>query len=413
MIGRRRWGFRARLAALIAGVFIAGGIVLLGVQYLLVKQLFAQGISSVTTGCVASDVELTPVEGGHSGTVDEAVASLCARQTAADGTVAFEGGGAGAFIVEQTTQLSEEVLSGLLIWSLLVLAVFAGVAVLAAWWLSRRSLGRIAQITAATKDITRDDLHRRLDLTGPDDEVKELGDTIDGMLDRLDDAFTRQERFIAGASHELRTPLTTTRTALEIPLAQGRVPSELEADVRVALAANERSERLIAALLTLARSNHDGAVRSSAGPVDLTQLAAEICRGHESDAEERRIQLSRIGREPVPVAADRALLAIAVSNLVDNAIRHGREGGGLTVCTGSDARSAWIEIDNDGPEITAAELARVIEPFNRGADSRLAGGGIGLGLTLVETIARSQRGRLLLSPREGGGVIARLAFPLR
>lgn len=411
MIGRRRWGFRARLAALIAGVFITGGVVLLGVQYLLVKQLFAQGISAVTTGCVAGELELTQVGGAHSGTVNDALATFCELQAAEHGEVAF-GGGAAAVVIEQTTHLSEEVLSGLLIWSLLVLAVFAALAVLAAWWLSKRSLGRIAQITSAAKDITRDDLHRRLELSGPDDEVKELGDTIDGMLDRLDDAFTRQERFIAGASHELRTPLTTTRTALEIPLAQGRVPSGLEPDVRLALAANERSERLIAALLTLARSEHDGAAGSSADVVDLSELVAEICREHEAEAEERRAHMSLALQRPMHVAADRALLEIAVSNLLENAIRHGPEGGSLTVRTARAAETAWIEIDNDGAEITAAEATRLVEPFNRGAGSRLAGGGTGLGLTLVETIARSQQGTLTLSPRRSGGLTARLTLPL-
>src|SRR5699024_6346004 len=119
--------------------------------------------------------------------------------------------------------LSQEVLSGLLLWSVVILLAFTAVAVVLAVWLSRRSFVRIGQITATTQRITRDDLHQRLALSGPADEIKELADTIDTMLDRLEASFIQQERFITNASHELRTPLTTTRTALEIPLTQGQV----------------------------------------------------------------------------------------------------------------------------------------------------------------------------------------------
>lgn len=394
MSGTRRWGFRARLTALIAGVFIFGGAVLLTVQYVLVQGLLASGIRTIT-GCV--DGETSGIEIG-TGAPGSAVDLGC------------ENGDSGfAVAIEQAGHLSDDVLSGLLLWSVVVLVVFAGLAVLAAWWLSRRSLGRIARITETTREITRDDLHRRLELPGPADEVKELGDTIDGMLDRLDDAFTRQERFVAAASHELRTPLTTTRTALEIPLEQGRFPAEVEPDVRRALAANERSERLIAALLTLARAGHAPA---PAGAADLATLARDAVERHRAEADERGVTVVVDGVS-APVAADETLAGIAVGNLVENAIRHNRVGGAVRVAVTADARGVELAIENDGPQLTAVEAARLVEPFHRGEQTRLAGPGSGLGLTLADAVARSLGATLVLSPRDGGGLVARLAFPSR
>ncbi|WP_159502182.1 ATP-binding protein [Microbacterium sp. 18062] len=410
MTARRRWGFRARLAALIAGVFITGGVVLLGVQYLLVQQLFAQGISTITTGCFS-----TTDQSGHSSVSDDQLAETCTIGTGSgdDISVTGTGGGVGSVVVQQTTELSQEVLSGLLIWSVIILLVFAGLAVLAARWLSARSLDRISGITATTREITRDDLHRRLSLPGPDDEIKELGDTIDGMLDRLDEAFTRQDRFITGASHELRTPLTTTRTLLEIPLTQGRVPAELEPAVRGALAANARSERLIAALLALARVRHRDGALPLAPEADLSAVAAAALDGHERDIAARSLRLIAPVAAPAVAAAEPELVRIAVGNLVDNAVRHNRDGGELTVHAGTDERGAWIEVSNSGRDLTGTDLSALTEPFHRGEDSRLAGDGLGLGLALVETIARSQGGTLVLTPRDGDGLRARLSFPRR
>lgn len=401
----KRWGFRARLAALIASVFISGGVVLLGVQYLLVQQLFAQGISTITTGCFSA------TQNGNSPTPDDDLGDTCTIGTS-DGNIDFTGtnGSTGSFVIEQTNALSDEVLSGLLMWSIVVLAGFAALAVIAAWWLSKRSLGRIARITATTRDITRDELHRRLDLPGPDDEIKELGDTIDGMLDRLDDAFTRQDRFISGASHELRTPLTTTRTLLEIPLTQGRVPDDLEPAVRGALAANERSEQLIAALLTLARVRRQDASNPVIHTADLTAITIGVLTEHEQEITARSLTVTAPLPGPVLVAGDPELVRIAVDNLIANSIRHNRDNGTIHITAGTTGTLAQLVIANDGREFDAAEVARLTEPFHRGEHTRLAGPGTGLGLTLADTIARTIGGRLALSPRPQGGITATLTL---
>ncbi|MFT4136960.1 sensor histidine kinase [Microbacterium sp.] len=384
-----RWGFRARLTALIALVFVLGGGVLLMVQYLLVQQLFSSQLETIVGSCEVDDSGATSC--GGTGTTT--------TTSGPDGIVDI--------VWAQSMQLSHDVLSGLVVWSLVVLAVFAVVAVIAARWLAGRSLGRIARITGTTREITRDDLHRRLDLAGPDDEIKELGDTIDGMLDRLDDAFTRQERFVAGASHELRTPLTTTRAALEIPLAQGRVPADLEPDVRRALAATARSEQLIAALLGVARASQD----PQTAPVELAGLARAAIARVDEEALGRGIRVDGHALMSAVAAADETLAAVAIGNLVDNAVRHGRPGGAVSVASGVDGQGAWVEVSGDGPVLTAAETARLPEPFHRGDRSRLAGGGSGLGLTLVETIVRHHRGALALTPRSGGGLVARVTLP--
>ncbi|TRW44401.1 sensor histidine kinase [Georgenia yuyongxinii] len=391
----RRWGFRARLTALIAAAFILGGTALLAVQYLVVQRLIEADVRTI------AEIRFEPLEGCVRGVCKGPVphASDDEAQMAAT--------------FEYTSELSDGVASDLLVWSVVVLAIFAVVAVVAAGWLSRRSLGRIAQITTATREINRDALHRRLALPGPQDEIKELGDTIDGMLDRLDDAFTRQERFVQSASHELRTPLTTTRAALEIPLAQGRVPADLEPEVRVALAANARSERLIAALLSVARSAERGrgVARATVLTADLAGLVADKLSQVRHDATARGIRIAAPPPRQLLAAADPELLEIALGNLVENGIGHNYDGGELTIRVGSDEDVVWVELENSGRRISNAEAARLTEPFNRGGESRLAGGGVGLGLTIVDTIARDQGGSVSLAPRPGGGLLTRLALP--
>lgn len=321
-----------------------------------------------------------------------------------------------------TTQVSDEVLHSLLVWSLAMLAGFGLLAVLAAWWLSKRSLGRIAQITTAANEITQNDLHKRLALDGPDDEIKVLGDTIDAMLDRIQDAFTRQERFIAGASHELRTPLTTTRTLLEIPLNQGRIPKDSQPQIQGALRANARSERLITALLTLARSRSRrgelNAVTPTADvePTDLTELTSDLLDVRLSAAQEAEVEFERLPAtgEHVIAAADHGLLELAVGNLLDNAIAHNRPGGRAGVRVVRDPfepGKAVVEVWNDGADLTAVDLEALKEPFHRGTQSRLAGAGLGLGLALVETVAETLGGNLTLLAREPGGLLARLSVP--
>jgi signal transduction histidine kinase len=401
---KRRWSFRTRLTALIAAVFVTGGVALLSVQYFLVQGLFDTAISGVVS-CVTDNSGITVVAG------DGIDTDQCRAITEATGaTENSENPSAASVVIEQTTQLSQDVLSGLLVWSVVTLLIFAVVAVAAASWLSGRSFARIGQITDTTKRITRHDLHQRLDLPGPSDEIKELGDTIDTMLDGLEASFTQQERFITNASHELRTPLTTIRAALEIPLEQGRVPEHLEPAIRRALDANQRSEHLITALLQLARAS-TVAPDDAQEPVRLSELIERCLTEHAPDIETARLTVST-EFTATSASADPVLVGLAIDNLIDNAIRHNHDGGTLSVSTGTAAERPWVEISNSGPTMTEGEAARLIEPFNRGPSTRTAaaGRGLGLGLTLVQNITQSLGGTLPLSPLPDGGLTGRLTF---
>lgn len=404
---RRSWSFRARLTALIAAVFVAGGTALLVVQYLLVHGLFEDAIGSITS-CV-DERGVTVVAGADS----ELDCQTISHGWGTDPDTATASDDDYAVIVEQTTLISEDVLSGLLLWSIVTLLVFTGVAVAVASWLSRRSFARIGQITTTTQQITRNDLHQRLDLPGPADEIKELGDTIDTMLDRLQTSFTQQERFITNASHELRTPLTTTRTSLEIPLEQGEVPQHLEPAVRRALEANRRSENLIAALLQLARAARAELTSPVERGTALRPLIEESLTERQQDIEDRHLTVTtELGRTST-TTADEALLRLAIENLIDNAIQHNDDHGTVHIVMGESDGQVWIEVANDGPSLSNEEAAQLVEPFNRGPHTRTAAGGrsLGLGLTLVQNIAESIGATLTLTPGPDGGLVARLSCP--
>ena len=423
----RRMSFRTRLVIIIAGVFIAAGAALLTVQYLVVQSLFSSAITMTEASCVpvgsiatlSQGLEATPSDGfsevappgdpgilygttstGCSYVADSAQAqSMSPVQTVS--VDAVEGA-----VLQQSTFLADEVGSGLLLWSVVVLVAFTGVAAAIAFWLARRSLDRIGEVTAAARDISERDLGRRLDLPGPDDEIKELGDTIDGMLDRLQSAFTAQDRFVANASHELRTPLTTTRTALEIPLEQGAVPDELQANMRRALRATEQSERLITALLALARA------RTGLDEVEPVELSC-LVQGEIDELDAAEVEVHVALRE-LTVEGDTILLARAVRNLLENAVRHNAPGGEIWVRSRRERGRAIVEVENTGEPIAPATVALLTEPFYRGDASRTSTGpdGTGLGLAIVQSIAKTHGGEVRLRARKGGGLIASIVLPL-
>jgi signal transduction histidine kinase len=320
------------------------------------------------------------------------------------------GAGTAGAVIQQSKFIVDVVSSGLLFWSVVVLLVFGAAAAALAYWLAKRSLGRIAEVTTAARNISEHALDRRLALPGPDDEIKELGDTFDGMLDRLQLAFAAQDRFVANASHELRTPLTVTRTALEIPLEQGDVPKRLEPALRRALRATGQSERLISALLVLARSRTE---LTGSDRIDLEAVVDDQLKELADAAALRGLTVTRELADAA-VVGEPALVERAVRNLLDNAIRHNVEDGDLSVTLRVDDGLAVLEVANSGASLTRAGAAMLAEPFHRGDHSRLGGDrdGVGLGLAIVTSIAGAHGGGLDLEPREGGGLVATFALPL-
>lgn len=332
------------------------------------------------------------------------------------------------WVVEGQLQVARATMQALTVWSVVIVLVFAVLASLLTWWVLRRSLRRLEDATAAARQIDAENRTLRLQVTGPDDEIKDLGDTVDEVLDQLAEALDAQSRFVANASHELRTPLATARTALDIPLAQGRFPADLEPAVRAALAANERSTELLAALLVLARSGPGGA-EDLTDRFDHTDLAdlVRAAVAEQADAADRAEVTVLCEAEPAVVLGDPTLLAQVAVNLVGNAVQHNRPGGRMQVRTGVVAAAdeeqgdapPWVrlEVVNDGDLLDPAEIDRLREPFHRGARSRLAGDGTdraagsGLGLSIVDAVVARHGGRLHLTARPEGGLRVRVELP--
>lgn len=379
--------FRARLTIMITGLFALAGLGLLAVEYLIITQLFRLEIA-VAGGAAAYRAD--PVE-------PRSTSEYVLTERA---------------VVE--TELANSVLGGLMPWSAGALLICTALVGVLSYLLAGLVLRRIANVTAMARNVSTEDLHRRLALPGPQDEIKELGDTFDGMLDRLEAAFAAQERFVANASHELRTPLTVSRAALEIPLAQGRVPETMEGSVRTALRANDQSERLISALLMLTRGA-DVAIDATAE--DLSAIVDDAVLDTRAAAETAEVTMINEQLPSVTVQADQTMIGQAVTNLIDNAITHNRPGGSVWITSAVVGDRVELRVENTGATLDRQTVALLREPFYRGGQSRLArpagrvGRNVGLGLSIVDTIVARHGGRLELSPRDGGGLIAVLALP--
>ncbi len=295
--------------------------------------------------------------------------------------------------------------------SLIALAIMAGVSMGLGWLIAGRVLRPLRTITTAARDISATNLHRRLALDGPDDEFKELGDTIDELLARLDASFQSQRQFVANASHELRTPLARLKTLVQVALADpDATPQSLRAAHERVLASERELERLIDALLGLA-SGERGLHRREA--VDLAALTGEVLAARQQEIEERGIQLSA-RLDPARTVGDAQLLERLVANLIDNAIRHNTTSGRVEVSTSTTAGQAVLSVANSGPEIASEDLDRLLQPFERlGADRTHQGEGHGLGLSIVHAIASAHEATVSLEAQPGGGlhVQVRLALP--
>jgi signal transduction histidine kinase len=289
----------------------------------------------------------------------------------------------------------------------IALVAMTGLSVLLGWALAGRMLRPLQRITATAQRVSQDNLDERIGLEGPRDELKELADTFDGMLGRLSGAFASQRRFVANASHELRTPLTVIRTELEVTLADpNATTAELRSMAETVRDATLGTERLIQALLTLARS--EGGVQRR-DPVDLADAARLALGQAGSEAAARDIAMHPT-LDPAPVRGDRRLLERLVANLVENAVRHNRDGGTVEVRTSRVAGRSTVEVRNDGEVIPPEALSSLLEPFQR-LDRGARGDGVGLGLSIVRSVAEAHGGSVELRARPSGGLIVRVSLP--
>jgi signal transduction histidine kinase len=383
---------------LYGGVFAILGTLLLVLIFLTVRHS-AHGAIVTAQGAVAKLVERHGVQ------VAPSEATLSATPERLTGQRAH-------VQAHQLTDIAINVnnsdLHHLLIWSLVAIAIMAVASMTLGWVLAGRVLRPLQTITAAARRISASNLHERLALDGPNDELRELGDTFDELLGRLDASFTAQRQFVANASHELRTPLTLERAILEVTLAD---PAASESSLRAAcervLAIGEQQEHTIDALLTLARSER--------GLERREPLLLDALTGHA--LEERREELDRRGLrlesklERAPTVGDRRLIERLIVNLLDNAIHHNSTHGWVTVATAVDSGAAVLTISNSGPVIVPEEVASLIRPFQRlGTDRTGHGDGHGLGLSIVEAIATAHGAVFSVHAQAAGGLQAEVRF---
>lgn len=303
-----------------------------------------------------------------------------------------------------TKELQQDLVSAQQIFALIAISVIVMLAFTVCWWLTKRILRPLHRVTATAHRLSLSTLHERIALTGPQDEIKDLADTFDAMLDRLDRAVTSQRRFVANASHELRTPLAIQRTAIEVGLAKpspervSRIRGEL-------LRTIERSERLIEGLLVLAQGEQELIDRD---PVDLAAVVTQVVGEHLPFAEQRGITLTTT-TQPVIVAGDETLLTRLVANLVQNAIRHNSAGGYVIVDLSPDG---GLVVCNSGPHVPAEQVDELFEPFRRLAANRTASSeGSGLGLSIVAAITQAHDGTVHATANSEGGLWVTVALP--
>jgi signal transduction histidine kinase len=291
---------------------------------------------------------------------------------------------------------------------IVLLAMIAG-SVLLGWFASGRVLRPLRVITTATRQISERNLHERLALAGPDDELKDLGDTIDGLLARLEAAFESQRRFVANASHELRTPLMLSQTLLQVAMADPAITLDsLRAATQDAIEAGKDQAQLIDSLLTLARSQRGLDDRES---VDLTAAVHEALNAHEPLAVARELHIDT-ALDRAGVSGDSRLIYRLVSNLIDNAIRYNLTGGHVEVTLATNTRGTTLTVANTGPAIPADQVSRLLEPFQRATPDRTANPqGLGLGLSIVSQIAEAHEANLEIQVQQGGGLRIAVAFP--
>ena len=312
-------------------------------------------------------------------------------------------------IEDLESEVNDRILDELRNWSLLALALSALAGVGVGWFAAGRVLRPVDHITGVARDIQAGDLSRRIALEGPDDEMKELADTFDGMLGRLDEAFEGQRHFFQEASHELRNPLAVIRTNLDVALADDDASAEdLRRAADLAVRTAERMTHTVDGLLRYAR-NEQAVMRVE--PLDLAGVVADVAEEFRSLAATRSLSIvvDETGG-PAVVRGDRAALRQALANLLDNAVRLAPEGSTVTAGAGTDGPWAWAAVADEGPGIADADLPLVFRRFWRGPQ-REAERGSGLGLAIVEQILDAHGGAARVASSAGSGSVFSLWLP--
>ncbi|CAM5470836.1 sensor histidine kinase [Streptomyces sp. WAC 01325] len=382
---------RIRLTLLYGGMFLIAGILLLSIIYLLAAQAINTGNEPLFKIVGGAELKVT--------------SDNCpAINNASNLTYPQFNDAVSACIDDQRRVALDDLLSR----SLLALLGLAIIAFAFGYAMAGRVLSPLGRITRTARAVAGSDLSRRIELDGPDDELKELADTFDDMLERLQRAFTAQQRFVGNASHELRTPLAINRTLLEVHLSDPNAPVELQQLGKTLLATNERSEQLVEGLLLLARSDNQIVERK---PVDLAEVAEQAVDQVHAEAEAKGVVI-RGEQKTAVVQGNGVLLERIALNLVQNAVRYNvPEDGWVEVTTEVQHGQAVLVVSNTGPVVPAYEIDNLFEPFRRLRTERTGSDkGVGLGLSIVRSVVRAHGGHISAQPREGGGLVMRVTL---
>lgn len=387
---RRRASLRLRLTLSYGLLFFVVGFLLLVLSYLLLQQVV-----------VSNPGELAARTAKH----------LHLSQAYLQQNMPSPSGGqqtVGAFMRQLQDQVLSELLRALLPTTFWALAIATAVSVVVGWWMAGRMLRPMQEISTVARRLSASTLHERIALKGPKDELRELADTFDAMLVRLEAAFVAQREFVSNASHELRTPLAIMRTELDVTLADPETDADdlrrMAETIRAAIA---RSEDVIDKLLVLAESD-DLAERER---IDIAGVVEDAARQHARSVAEKGIDLV-IDARPSAVSGDQALLERLVDNLIDNAVRYAPFGGVVRVRVDADDGKVTLRVANAGEIISAEEVPRLFERFYRRGTSRSRRtGGSGLGLAIVAAVAEVHGGVVSAEAPPEGGLIVTVALP--
>ena len=403
MTAPRRWParwlpqtFRVRLTLLFAALFLAAGAALLGISYVLAVNQ-PDNVPPVTPYQMKLAFHCKSGKEPLPKTAEPLLSSKCAHAFAAIGAH------------EAAANLRRQTLERLLAYSLVALGAMTVVSGGLGWVMAGRVLRPVSSITAAARRASEQHLGERLALTGPHDELRELADTFDEMLERLDAAFASQRRFVADASHELRTPLTVMRTAIEVTLAKPtRTPEQLEVMTAKVARSAAQAEELIEALLTLAASE-----QAPASPelVDLATAAEDAAESAAARARELDLRVDT-DLAAAPVFGNRLLLERMVGNLVDNAVRHNIRGGWILIRTGTGDQQARFDVANSGPVIPKELVPTLFEPFRRMEERTGVRDGTGLGLAIVRSIGTAHGADVEAHSLPAGGLRILVTLPI-
>jgi signal transduction histidine kinase len=314
---------------------------------------------------------------------------------------------AGAQLAQHSSDLHE-----LIIAAVIALAVMAGVSLALGWLVASHFLVPLRAITSTTRDISATNLHERLNIAGPDDEIKELADTFDDLLEPLERAFDFERQFVANASHELRTPLATMRASLDVAMAKGGpVPAPmavLDERLRREL---DHVDRLLDSFLSLARAQRG--VAGEEATVSLDEAVAAAIGNRSGAIWNMGLSVDQRLCRKAWAWGSPTLLARMVDNIVDNAVNHNQHGGWLQAQTSSDGAFVRLTVENGGAVIEEGKVNELARPFRRlGAERTGSERGSGLGLSIARSIAEAHGGALQLQPRDGGGLKVVITLPL-